>query len=106
MVYTAEARALTNTSELHSFLGLVNYYGRFLPSASTGLCPLNRLLQKGATWAWSKTFQGHQRHAEFRPGSCSHDPTLPLSLAADVSAYGVGPVISQRYADGGERPIA
>ena len=27
MVYTAEGRALTNTSELHSFLGLVNCYG-------------------------------------------------------------------------------
>ena len=35
-----------------------------------------------------------------------YDPTLPLSLAADASAYGVGAVISQRYADGGERPIA
>ena len=35
-----------------------------------------------------------------------YNPTLPLSLAADASAYGVGAVISQKYADGGERPIA
>ena len=35
-----------------------------------------------------------------------YDPTLPLSLTADASAYSVGAVISQRCADGGERPIA
>ena len=46
----AEARGPTNTSELHSFLGLVNYCGRFLPNVSTILHPLNRLLWKGATW--------------------------------------------------------
>ena len=35
-----------------------------------------------------------------------YDPTLPFRLAADASAYGVGAEISQKYADGGERPIA
>ena len=35
-----------------------------------------------------------------------YDPTLPLSLAADASVYDVGAVISHKYADGGERPIA
>ena len=110
MVYTAEGRALTNTSELHSFLGLVNYYGRFIPSASTGLHPLNRLLQKGATWAWSKSVKKLFKAIN---GMLSSDQVLalttllvPLSLAADASAYGVGAVISQRCADGGERPIA
>ena len=42
----AEARPSTNASELRSFLGLVNYYGRFLPKVSTMLYPLNRLLEK------------------------------------------------------------
>ena len=49
-----EARAPTNTSKLCSFLGLVNYYGRFLPNVSTTLHPLNRLWWKGAAWVWSK----------------------------------------------------
>ena len=39
-----------NVSELRSFLGLVNYYGKFLPQLSTLLAPLNELLQKEKKW--------------------------------------------------------
>ena len=106
----AEARAPTNISELRSFLGLVNYYGHFLPNVSTMLHPLNRLLRKGAAWVWSKkceeAFQAIKGMLSSDQVLAHYDPTLPLSLAADASAYGVGAVISQRYADGGERPIA
>ena len=35
-----------------------------------------------------------------------YNPSLPLQLAADVSAYRIGVVISHAYPDGTERPIA
>ena len=35
-----------------------------------------------------------------------YDPKLPLRLAGDVSAYGVGAVISHVFPDGNERPVA
>lgn len=35
-----------NTSELRTFLGLVNYYQKFLPNLATNLRPLNNLLRK------------------------------------------------------------
>ena len=35
-----------NLSELRSFLGIVNYYGKFLPDLATTLSPMYQLLQK------------------------------------------------------------
>lgn len=35
-----------------------------------------------------------------------YDPKLPLNMAADDSAYGVGAVLSHVFPDGSERPIA
>ena len=36
----------TDVSQLKSFLGLINYYGKFLPNLSTVLFPLYSLLLK------------------------------------------------------------
>ena len=41
-----EAPRPTNVSQLKSFLGMLNYYGKFLPNLSTHLAPLYALLQK------------------------------------------------------------
>ena len=50
-----------NVSELRPFLGLVNYYGKFLPDLASTLSPLYQLLQKQKKWTWSisqeKAFQ-------------------------------------------------
>jgi len=35
-----------------------------------------------------------------------YNPTLPITLAADASAYSVGAVISHIFSDGSEHPIA
>ncbi len=41
-------------TELRSFLGLINYYGRFIPNLSTLLHPLNNLLRREIPWKWSE----------------------------------------------------
>ena len=43
-----------NVAELCSYLGLLNYYGNFIPSLSTLLQPLHELLRKGVKWAWTE----------------------------------------------------
>ncbi|XP_039618075.1 uncharacterized protein K02A2.6-like [Polypterus senegalus] len=48
-----EAPEPKNIGELRSFLGLLNYYGRFLARLSTVLQPLHELLQNDKTWDWS-----------------------------------------------------
>ncbi|KAL5491764.1 hypothetical protein EMCRGX_G017118 [Ephydatia muelleri] len=49
-----EAPAPKDEQQLRSFLGLLNYYGKFLPNLSTKLAPLHSLLEKGKGWQWTK----------------------------------------------------
>ena len=44
-----------DVSQLRSFLGLLNYYGKFLPNLATLLRPLYDLLQSAKTWSWGKS---------------------------------------------------
>ena len=41
-----------NLQQLRSFLGLLNYYGKFIPNLVDMVHPLNQLLQKDAKWTW------------------------------------------------------
>ena len=80
-------------SQLKSFLGLLHYYGKFLPNLAALLHPLNRLLQKGSKWNWSsdceRAFQQAKEKLTSAPVLAHYDPKLPLRLAGDASAYGI-----------------
>ena len=104
------APAPKNVQELRSFLGLLHYYGRFIQQLSTLLQPLNELLKSNRRWEWTSECQSAFVKAIERlvsaPVLAHYDPSLPLKLAGDASAYGIGAVISHTYQDGQERPIA
>ena len=57
----SEAPQPTNIQELRAFLGLLNYYGRFVPNLSSLIHPLNRLLCKDAHWKWTESC-AHERN--------------------------------------------
>uniref|UniRef100_A0A914WMU4 RNA-directed DNA polymerase n=1 Tax=Plectus sambesii TaxID=2011161 RepID=A0A914WMU4_9BILA len=102
--------APTSADEVSSFLGKINFYSRFL-SDYTDLCaPLYELKQKGKKFIWSKLCQNNfdQLKSALAKATClvHYDPKLPLLLATDASSYGVGAVLSHRYSDGTEKPIA
>ena len=99
-----------NQQQLQSFLGLVNYYGKFISALSTITHPLNQLLCHQTKWQWSqeceKSFQKLKDQLSSDQVLAHYDSTLPVRLACDASQYGVGAVISHLMPDGTERPIA
>lgn len=104
------APAPRNVSELRSFLGLVNYYGKFLPSLATILSPLYSLLQKATRWRWgssqAKAFGDVKKLLLSSRVLVHFDDSLPLILSSDASPYGVGAVLSHLMPNGDERPIS
>ncbi|XP_062846979.1 uncharacterized protein K02A2.6 [Trichomycterus rosablanca] len=105
-----DAPTPTNVKELRAFLGLVNYYGRFVPQQSTVLAPLYGLLKEQVTWKWKKAEQdAFNKCKELLTSDkvlVHYDQSLPLTLACDASAYGIGAVIQHTTSDGKEHPIA
>lgn len=43
-----------NVTELKSYLGLLNYYNKFLPNLATVLAPLHELLRQDVKWTWKR----------------------------------------------------
>ena len=95
---------------LRAFLGMVNYYRKFITNLSTLLQPLNMLLRPSKPWRWTAECDRAFRQAKEANSSTAvlahYDPKLPLTLAGDASAYGIGAVISHILPDGSEEPIA
>ncbi|XP_069110157.1 uncharacterized protein [Argopecten irradians] len=99
-----------NMTQLRSFLGLVNYYRRFLPNLATVEAPLNQLLQHDNTWCWTdecdQSFQKVKELITSEQVLCHYNPKLPVKLACDASPHGLGSLLSHITEDGTERPVA
>uniref|UniRef100_A0AAV2K5K2 Gypsy retrotransposon integrase-like protein 1 n=1 Tax=Knipowitschia caucasica TaxID=637954 RepID=A0AAV2K5K2_KNICA len=104
-----QAPAPKNVTELKSYLGLLNYYNRFLPNLSTLLAPLHKLLRKDTPWCWKeeqeRAFGESKKLLQSSKVLVHYDSQKDLLLACDASPYGVGAVLSHRMSDGQERPI-
>ncbi|XP_045194815.2 uncharacterized protein K02A2.6-like [Mercenaria mercenaria] len=100
----------TNVKELRSFLGLIQYYAKFLPDLATILHPLHKLLAKDAKWDWTPSCENAVMQVkEMIASDCvlmNYNPELPVLLACDSSSYGIGAVLSHKLPDGSDRPIA
>ena len=99
-----------NAAEVRSFLGSVQFYGKWIPNLSTRAEPLFKLTRKDQPWSW-----GNKEEAAFKDlkkvlsseDILAHfDPATPIGIACDASSVGIGAVLFHRYADGSERPIA
>ncbi|KAE8749308.1 hypothetical protein FOCC_FOCC004015 [Frankliniella occidentalis] len=48
---------LKNPSEVQTYVGMINFYGKILPKASKMFKPLCDLLAKDAVWAWNERYE-------------------------------------------------
>ena len=99
-----------DVAEVRSFLGLINYYHRFLPNLSTVVHPLTQLSEKNHKWKWTEqceiAFHKVKEMITSEQVLTQYDPSLPLRLACDASPVGIGAVLSHVIHDGTERPRA
>lgn len=72
----------SNMSELRSFLGMINYYGRFIRNLSAILEPLHALLRKSNRFNWTRdceqAFQNAKDHFKSKTVLVHFDPKLPF----------------------------
>lgn len=101
--------APTNKQTLRAFLGLYNFYEKFLPEKATILEPLHRLLDAKSPWKWGKQEEAAFNKAKSLLSSdCTlvgYDVKKELLLICDSSDYGLGAVLAHVMEDGSERPV-
>lgn len=83
--------------QVRRFLGMVNYFRRFIPNASTVLAPLSNLTKKGINFEWGET---EQASFDLIKKSMTESAVLMLPapedhlrLEVDASGVGVGGVL-------------
>ncbi|XP_063390024.1 uncharacterized protein K02A2.6-like [Cydia fagiglandana] len=100
----------TNTTELKSFLGMVNFYGKFVKNLSGYLGPLYELLKKGRHFTWGKiqndAFEYVKKLLCSTEVLAHYDMTRTTVVTCDASARGLGAILAQRLPGGEERVVA
>lgn len=99
----------TNKKQLDSFLGLIIYYARFLPDRAEKLKPLYEYT-KTDNIKWTKECENAMKWVKTElvsPRVLAHfDPNEDIILSCDALMYGLAAILSHRYKDGNEKPIA
>ena len=99
----------TNVHELKSYLGMLNYYSKFLPNLSHELSPLYDLLKKDTKWNWTSkqksAFDKTKKLLSSDKLLVHFDPQFPVVLTCDASPRGRSAILSHTYSDGTGRPI-
>ena len=92
--------APTKVPQLRSFLGLVNYYRRFIKAYSARAAPLIDLLKKSKAWTWDEKCQ---QAFEYLKKAITEEPMLALpdhtkvfEVHIDAFDFAIGGVLMQK----------
>ena len=72
--------------ELISFLGFIQYLGKFMPNMADISAPLRKLTQMDVEWKWTETEENGL--ATEAPVLRFYDLSLPLTFSVDSSSTG------------------
>ena len=95
----------SNTKELKTFLGFIQYLAKFLPNMAELSAPLRKLVEKNTAWRWEKeqedSFQQLKRMATSALVLSYYDPKKPVTLSVGAISKGLRAVLYQE-----DKPVA
>jgi len=99
-----------NVKDVRKFLGLVNYYRRFIKNFAQVARPMNVLTRKDIKWQWKeeqqKAFDELKRIFTTKPVLAALDLDKEFRVEADASNYATRGVLSMKGSDELWRPVA
>ena len=99
-----------NQKHVRSFLGIANYYRRFIPGYSTIASPLTKLLCKNVDFVWTETCDKVFREIKSAlvkpPLLAFPDMREKFLVTTDASQSAIGFILSQKDENGREHPIS
>ena len=104
-----EWRQPKNETEVRSFLGLANFYRRFVKDYSKIALPLSELTKNEMKFEWGerqqKAFDALKAALTSAPVLIIPDPKLPYTLNCDACDYATGATLQQDHGNG-LQPVA
>jgi len=89
--------------DIRKFLGLANYYRRFIKDFARIARPMNVLTRKDEKWRWEETqqkvFNKLKKIFTNRPVLVAPDLDKKFRVEADASNYATGGVLSMKCSD-------
>nr|XP_049465357.1 uncharacterized protein K02A2.6-like [Anopheles coluzzii] len=99
----------TNLTEIRSFLGAINYYGKFVPNMRQLRFRLDELLKHGERFQWDhkckEAFDQFKKILSSNLLLTHYNPNEKIVVSADASSVGLGATLSHRYADGSMKVV-
>jgi len=99
-----------NVKEVQKFLGLTNYYRRFIKDFARIAAPLHMLVRKEQKWKWEKeqeeAFEKLKAVFTMKPVLAILDIDKEIRVEVNTSDYATGGVLSTKCEDGKWRPVA
>ena len=96
-----------NKQEIQQFMGLVNYYRRFIKNCSEMSKPLSQLTERNRPFKWTdqcqESFEALRRALASAPVLAFPDFSQTFILDTDASNHGIGAVLSQTHEVGGDQ---